>query len=72
MLIRVIFDVIGQKARVSLARAFFAKFKADVVLLDDPFSAVDGNTGNLIFEKGILKHLADKTRIVVSRLFNNC
>jgi ABC-type multidrug transport system fused ATPase/permease subunit len=54
----------GQKARVSLARAFFASFKSDLILLDDPFSAVDGNTGNKIFENGVLKHLADKTRIV--------
>lgn len=54
----------GQKARVSLARAFFASFKSNLILLDDPFSAVDGNTGNKIFENGVLNHLADKTRIV--------
>jgi ABC-type multidrug transport system fused ATPase/permease subunit len=37
----------GQKARVSFARAVLASTMggSDIVLLDDPFSAVDGATG---------------------------
>ncbi len=54
----------GQKARVSLARAFFASYRSQIYLLDDPFSAVDGNTGNLIFQKGIVRLLKDKLRII--------
>jgi ABC-type multidrug transport system fused ATPase/permease subunit len=48
----------GQKARVSLARAIFISIRrANVCLFDDPFSAVDGETGNYIFQNGILKIL---------------
>lgn len=54
----------GQKARVSIARAFLASLQRSIILLDDPWSAVDGNTGNLIFEEGILKLLKNKLRII--------
>mmetsp|Transcript_9429 Transcript_9429/g.15612 ORF Transcript_9429/g.15612 Transcript_9429/m.15612 type:complete len:1368 (+) Transcript_9429:191-4294(+) len=54
----------GQKARVSLARAFMASSRSQIYLFDDPFSAVDGATGNWIFEHGVLKLLHDKIRIV--------
>ena len=50
----------GQKARVSIARALFiASQKADIVLLDDPLSAVDQDVGSHIFHKGISKLLSD-------------
>ena len=39
----------GQKARVSLARAAYRE--ADIVLLDDPLSAVDNHVSKHIFEK---------------------
>jgi ATP-binding cassette subfamily C (CFTR/MRP) protein 1 len=54
----------GQKARVSLARAFMSALRTQVFLLDDPFSAVDGATGNWIFEHGVLRLLRDKIRVV--------
>lgn len=40
---------IGQKQRVSLARAAYARPK--VVLLDDPLSALDAGTAKLVFER---------------------
>ncbi|KAF9259088.1 hypothetical protein L218DRAFT_875612 [Marasmius fiardii PR-910] len=39
----------GQKARVALARAIYARTK--YVLLDDPLSAVDSHTARYLFEK---------------------
>ena len=60
----------GQKARISLARACYAR--ADVYLLDDPLSAVDAHVGRHIFDevigpKGILKH---KARILCTNAMN--
>ena len=56
----------GQKQRVGLARAAYQN--ADIVLLDDPLSAVDAHVAKHLFEKllgpaGLLK---DKTRILVT------
>ncbi|KAJ1948426.1 hypothetical protein EC988_005180, partial [Linderina pennispora] len=56
----------GQKARVSLARAVYAR--ADVYLLDDPLSAVDAHVGKHIFNhilgpNGLLK---TRARILVT------
>jgi ABC-type bacteriocin/lantibiotic exporter with double-glycine peptidase domain len=52
------------KARVALARAVYAD--ADVVLLDDPLSAVDAHVGEVLFERCILGALAGKTRVLVT------
>jgi len=41
----------GQKQRVSIARAVYAD--ADVVLMDDPLSAVDAHVGRALFERCI-------------------
>ncbi|KAJ7123757.1 multidrug resistance-associated ABC transporter [Mycena epipterygia] len=55
----------GQKARVSLARAAYST--SDVILLDDPLSAVDSFVGKAILEDCILHGpLADRTRILVT------
>mmetsp|Transcript_4521 Transcript_4521/g.10242 ORF Transcript_4521/g.10242 Transcript_4521/m.10242 type:complete len:1111 (+) Transcript_4521:249-3581(+) len=41
----------GQRARIALARAFYRD--ADVILLDDPLSAVDSRVGRLLFYSAI-------------------
>ena len=38
----------GQKARISLARAVYQE--ADIVLLDDPISALDANVRKKVFK----------------------
>lgn len=55
----------GQKARVALARVLVAAQRSDIAILDDPFSAVDGSTGNHMFEKGVLMGLQNKLRVVI-------
>jgi len=54
----------GQKARVSLARAVYAQ--KDVILMDDPISALDANTKKKIFDQVFLDELKGKTRILVT------
>uniref|UniRef100_A0A1I7V7F0 Multidrug resistance-associated protein 1 n=1 Tax=Loa loa TaxID=7209 RepID=A0A1I7V7F0_LOALO len=57
----------GQKHRVSLARAVYAN--SDIVLLDDPLSAVDAHVGRHTFTRVISSQtglLAKKTRILVT------
>ncbi|KAF9019789.1 multidrug resistance-associated ABC transporter [Hymenopellis radicata] len=55
----------GQKARVSLARAAYSP--SEIVLLDDPLSAVDAYVGKSILENCLLNGpLATRTRILVT------
>ncbi|GLB40936.1 putative ABC transporter transmembrane region [Lyophyllum shimeji] len=55
----------GQKARVSLARAAYSG--ADIVLLDDPLSAVDAYVGKGILDECLLAGpLSTRTRILVT------
>jgi ABC-type multidrug transport system fused ATPase/permease subunit len=54
----------GQKARVSLARAVYAN--KDIILMDDPISALDANTKRKIFDEVFCEELKDKTRILVT------
>eukprot|EP00057_Strongylocentrotus_purpuratus_P008604 XP_011663078.1 PREDICTED: ATP-binding cassette sub-family C member 9 isoform X1 [Strongylocentrotus purpuratus] len=53
----------GQKQRISVARAMYSS--NDVVLLDDPLSALDVHVGSHIFFKGILDFLIEERRTVV-------
>lgn len=54
----------GQKARVSLARAAYSN--SDIILMDDPISALDAHVRKLIFKEVITGTLASKTRILVT------
>lgn len=54
----------GQKARVALARACYAR--ADCYLLDDVLSAVDAEVGMHIVRECVTRLLADKTIVLVT------
>lgn len=54
----------GQKARISLARAVYAD--KDIVLMDDPLSALDSHVKKLIFEGVFLEAMSHKTRVLVT------
>lgn len=58
----------GQKARVSVARAAYAG--ADVVLLDDPLSALDAEVGAALFAQCIKGAMASSTRLLVTNQLN--
>ncbi|MCD9642461.1 hypothetical protein HAX54_029292 [Datura stramonium] len=49
----------GQKQRIQLARAIYSD--SDIYLLDDPFSAVDAQTGAHMFKKCLIQLLHNKT-----------
>ena len=53
----------GQRARIGLARALYRD--ADVVLLDDPLSAVDSKVGHRIFFSAILDLAVKRGKCVV-------
>ncbi|ELP90446.1 multidrug resistance-associated protein, putative [Entamoeba invadens IP1] len=54
----------GQRQRINIARTLYDP--KDIVLMDDPLSAVDFKVGTYIFENAIQKHLSEKTRIVIT------
>ncbi|KAG8415950.1 ATP-binding cassette transporter yor1 [Metarhizium acridum] len=54
----------GQKQRLNIARAIY--FNADIVIMDDPLSAVDAHVGRHIFDNAILGLLKDKCRILAT------
>ncbi|KAG5981612.1 hypothetical protein E4U55_002748 [Claviceps digitariae] len=54
----------GQKQRLNIARAIY--FDADIVLMDDPLSAVDAHVGRHIFDNAILGLMKDKCRILAT------
>lgn len=59
----------GQKQRVSLARAAFSQ--SEVLLLDDPLSAVDPVTEDLLCERLIFGLWKFKTRVMVTHRLNS-
>ncbi|KAH8655837.1 P-loop containing nucleoside triphosphate hydrolase protein [Xylariales sp. PMI_506] len=54
----------GQKQRVNIARAIY--FNADVVLMDDPLSAVDAHVGRKIMDEAICGLLGNKCRVLAT------
>ncbi|KAI0379954.1 ATP-binding cassette transporter protein YOR1-like protein [Hypomontagnella monticulosa] len=63
----------GQKQRLNIARAIY--FDADIVLMDDPLSAVDAHVGRHIMDNAILGLLKHKCRILATHqlwVLNRC
>lgn len=65
----------GQKARIALARALYSD--ADILMLDDPLSAVDAHVGARIWSKCIMGYLRERgaTVLLVShqtQFFKDC
>ncbi|KAF2003407.1 hypothetical protein P154DRAFT_543812 [Amniculicola lignicola CBS 123094] len=63
----------GQKQRMNIARAIY--FNADIVLMDDPLSAVDAHVGRHIMDNAICGLLKDKCRILATHqlhVLNRC
>ncbi|KAK7571720.1 hypothetical protein V3481_018928 [Fusarium oxysporum f. sp. vasinfectum] len=63
----------GQKQRMNIARAIY--FDADIVLMDDPLSAVDAHVGRHIMDNAICGLLEDKCRILATHqlhFLNRC
>jgi ABC-type multidrug transport system ATPase subunit len=54
----------GQKQRIAIARALYAD--ADIILLDDPLSAVDAHVSKHLFEKAIQGMLNDKLVVLAT------
>lgn len=54
----------GQKQRLNIARAIY--FNSEIVLMDDPLSAVDAHVGKHIMDKAICGLLADKARVLAT------
>ncbi|EGZ21558.1 multidrug resistance protein ABC superfamily [Phytophthora sojae] len=54
----------GQKARVAIARAMY-RSGTDVLLLDDPLSAVDPHVAHAIFDECVVKLATGQTRLLV-------
>jgi len=54
----------GQKTRVSIARALYAD--KEIVIMDDPISALDVHVGKEIMEETVIGHLKEKTRVIVT------
>ncbi|KAI4253329.1 MAG: hypothetical protein L6R42_007623, partial [Xanthoria sp. 1 TBL-2021] len=63
----------GQKQRLNIARAIY--FDSDIILMDDPLSAVDAHVGRHIFDNAICGLLQNKCRILATHqlhVLNRC
>uniref|UniRef100_A0A6B2KWP4 Uncharacterized protein n=1 Tax=Arcella intermedia TaxID=1963864 RepID=A0A6B2KWP4_9EUKA len=54
----------GQKQRIAIARALYSD--RDIVIFDDPLSAVDSHVSRYLFDNVIKDYLKDKTLIMVT------
>lgn len=59
----------GQKQRLSMVRAVV--MNPEIILLDDPFSALDVKTEMTITDQLLFKHWGNKTRICVTHRLNS-
>ncbi|MEA9356279.1 ATP-binding cassette domain-containing protein [Bacteriovorax sp. PP10] len=59
----------GQKQRLSMVRAVV--MNPEIILLDDPFSALDVKTEMFISNQLLFNHWSDKTRICVTHRLNS-
>jgi len=60
----------GQKQRIALARAAYSK--ADVIVFDDPLSAMDAHVGAVVFQRCFLEMLMGKTRVFFTNQLQYC
>ncbi|KAF2759281.1 ABC multidrug transporter [Pseudovirgaria hyperparasitica] len=63
----------GQKQRLNIARAIY--FNSDIVIMDDPLSAVDAHVGKQIMDEAICGLLANKCRVLATHqlhVLNRC
>ncbi len=63
----------GQKQRLNIARAIY--FNAEIILMDDPLSAVDAHVGRHIMDEAICGIMKDKCRILATHqlhVLNRC
>jgi ABC-type multidrug transport system ATPase subunit len=63
----------GQKQRLNIARAIY--FDADVIIMDDPLSAVDAHVGRHIMDNAICGLMKNKCRILATHqlwVLNRC
>jgi energy-coupling factor transporter ATP-binding protein EcfA2 len=63
----------GQKQRLNIARAIY--FDADIIIMDDPLSAVDAHVGRHIMDNAICGLLKNKCRILATHqlwVLNRC
>lgn len=56
----------GQKARICLARAVYSD--VDILLMDDPLSALDSNVRKNVFQEVIQGLCRKKTRILITHV----
>ena len=54
----------GQRQRVSIARAAYSE--ADIIVLDDPLSALDPEVGKKLFDECIVNLMKNSTRVLVT------
>ncbi|KAF4673598.1 ATP-binding cassette sub- C member 8 [Perkinsus chesapeaki] len=54
----------GQKQRLALARAMYSKY--ELVLMDDPISALDASVARAAFQEGIQGMMLGRTRVLVT------
>ena len=54
----------GQKARLGLARAVYAN--SDIILMDDPVSALDPRVRKKVIQNCLLGYLKDRTRVLIT------